>query len=135
MTTGGADSFRSDQHSWTDDRHFVDRIAQCHVDKFAAGNKTTAQVAHGCESRFNSRACKHRRANRLLGNVQIKFLQSTLIVITGVIGGQMCVRIHEAGGKCCVSEIDHLRAAWERQVTSRIDNFVAAHDHHAVLQE
>ena len=74
MTAGGADSFRRDQHPRADDYAFVNRIAQCNIDKFTAGDETTTQVAHRGKSRFDGRAGKGRRADRVFGNIQIKLL-------------------------------------------------------------
>ena len=100
-----------------------------------AGDETTAQVAHSCETRFDRRAGKGRRADRLFGHIQIKLLQPALVVITREIGGQMRMRIHEARRKRRIAQVDHLRAARDWQIASRIENLIALHDHDGVLHE
>ena len=47
----------------------------------------------------------------------------------------MRMRIHENRRKRRVAEVDHLRAARDRQIASRIDNLIALNDHHGVLHE
>jgi hypothetical protein len=45
------------------------------------------------------------------------------------------MRIHEAGRKRRIAQIDYLCVAWDRQIAPGIDNLIALHDYHAVLQE
>ena len=47
----------------------------------------------------------------------------------------MGVGIHESRAKRCVAKVDHLCTAGDRQVASRINNFVCPDDDHAVLHE
>src|ERR1041384_7382243 len=47
----------------------------------------------------------------------------------------MRVRIHETRRKRRVAQIDHLRVARDRQITSRIENLIALNEHHGVLHE
>ena len=47
----------------------------------------------------------------------------------------MRMRIHETRRERSVAEVDHLRAARDRQVASCIDNLIALHDNDTVLHE
>src|SRR5262250_920867 len=100
-----------------------------------ASDKTATQIAHGCEPCLDCRARKRCRVNRLLGNIKIELLQSPLVVITGEIGRQMSMCIHETRRKRRVAKVDYLRVAWNRQTVSCVDNLIALHDNDAVLYE
>ena len=135
MTASGADAFGSDKHSRADDHALIDRIAQRDIDKFPAADEAASKIAHGSEARLDSGTCMRRGNDRLLRDVHIEFLQSSLAVITRKIGSQMRVRIYETRRKRRVAEVDNLRAVWGRQIASRIDNFVALYDDDGVLHE
>ena len=135
VTARGTDSLGRNQHARSGDHALVDRIAQGNIDEFVTANETAAQIAHGYKPGFDGCPGKGRRADRVFGHVQIEFLQPALIVITRKIGGQMRMRIHEARGKCCITQIDYLRVARDRQIAPGIDNLIALNDHHGILHE
>ncbi len=47
----------------------------------------------------------------------------------------MRMRIHEAGRKRRIAQIDYLCVARDRQIAPSIDNLIALHDYHGVLHE
>src|SRR6266446_7605263 len=133
MPAGGANSKSCNQHSRTNDDAFVNRVPQCNVDKLFAANETTAEISHSRESSFDCGARISGRGDRLLGNVQVDFFQSALVVVTGEIERQMRMPIHESGRKGGVAEIDDLRIGRRRQIASGIDNLVPLNNDDAVL--
>jgi len=80
-------------------------------------------------------ACVRRGNDRLLRNVEVDLFQPAQIVIAGVIKSQMRVRVHETRRKRRVAKVDDLRAVWDRQIASRIGNFVALHDNDGILRQ
>ena len=62
-------------------------------------------------------------------------MQPAQIVIARVIQREMGVRVDKARGKRRIAKIDHLRAAWDRQIAANIDNLIALDDDNAVLHE
>src|SRR5205809_880537 len=94
-----------------------------------------AKVAHGSEARLNSGARVRRGNDGLLRDVEVDLSQPKQIVIAGKIKCQMRVRIHETWRKRRVAEVDYLCVIGNRQVASRIDNFVAEYDNDGVLRE
>src|SRR6266853_4201788 len=122
-------------HARTDNYTLVNRIAQRHIDKFAAADKPAPQIADRGEAGFNGGACVRRRLDRLLGHVEIKLVQPAHIVISGVIQREMRVCIHESRRKRRVGEVDHLRTAWDRQIAAYVDNLIALDDNDSVLHE
>src|SRR5262249_13051441 len=81
----------------------------------------------------DSNSGKFRSSDRMLGHVQVKFLQPVYIVIAGEILGQMRVRIHETRTKRRITKVDNTRAPGNLQVASCVFNLVVLHDDYAVL--
>src|SRR4029077_8341452 len=100
-----------------------------------AGDATATEAAHSCKPGFKSCPRKQCRSNRLLGYVQIDFSKPPLIVIAGEIISEMCMCIHEPRTKRRITKIDDPCAARDRQIVSRIYNFVLLHDDDGVLHK
>src|SRR5207248_9171970 len=96
VSAGCSDSKCRDQHSRPNDYTFVDRIPQRDIHKFLAADKTAAEVAHGCESRFHGCPRIFCGRDRMLGNVFANLLEAALIIIAGKIERQMGVAVHES---------------------------------------
>src|SRR4029077_20773639 len=120
MSAGCADALGRHQHTRTDDHAFVDRVAQCNINKLTAADEAASEIAHSGESRFYRCACVRRRDDRLLGDIEVKLFQATLIIIAGEIEREMRMRIHESGRKRRVAKINHLRVAWNGSIAPNI---------------
>src|SRR5260370_2200401 len=133
MPAGRTNSKSCHQHSRTDDHAFVNRVPQRNIDELFAADETAAEISYRRKTGLDGGARIPRCDDRLLGSIEVDFLQSALVVVTGKIERQMRMPVHESGRKRGVAEIDDLRISRRRQVASGIDNLVALNNDDAVL--
>ena len=108
MTAGRADAVSRDEHARSGDDAFVDRVAERDIGKVVRIGKAAPDVAHGGEAGFDRGFGIRDHLERELGNIFVQHAETQLVVVAGIIEGQMGVRVHEAGREGGVAEIDDL---------------------------
>ena len=114
---------------------FVDRVAERDVGKVMRIRITTSEIAHAGEAGLDRRLRIGNHLECELRNVFVEHAQAQLVVVPGIVEGQVGMRVHETGREGRVAEVDDLRVIGNGDVASRRRDNIAFHHDDAVRQK